>query len=223
MNRIKANGAFYRVICHRVFINLGDSLFYIILMWILYDLTKDPFYTAIGGFMFSLSDVLNFFAGPVIDRFDKGKLLAVTSGIAFLVVAGLFIFSISDILNIWILIISIPIFNLMSRITYSIHNVIVPVMVGKDGLTVANSILSMTNTGIDLLFNAVSGVLLVVVSLQGIFFINSVVNLLAFLVALLVFRNTILSRKKSVYNMDGAVKVTNKSSNEKGAYSKTFI
>lgn len=173
--------------------------------------------------MFSLSDVLDFFAGPVIDRFDKGKLLAVTSGIAFLVVAGLFIFSTNDILNIWILIISIPIFNLMSRITYSIHNVIVPLIVEKNELTAANSILSMTNTGIDLLFNAVSGVLLVVVSLQGIFFINSIINLSAFLVALIVFRNTILSRKKSVYNKAGAIKKINELNNEKEAYLETFL
>lgn len=88
-------------------------------------------------------------------------------------------FSLGNMLNVWILVFSIPLFNLTSRITYSIHNVVVPAIVSKDELVTANSILSMTNTGIDLLFNAISGVLLVVLSIQEILLINSTINLLA--------------------------------------------
>lgn len=185
---------------------MGDSLFYIVLMWILYDLTKNSFYTAIGGFMFSLSDVLNFFVGPIIDRSNKETLLAFTSGTAFLVIAGLCFFSLGDMLNIWILVFSIPLFNLMSRITYSIHNVVVPAIVRKDELVTANSILSMTNTGIDLLFNAISGVLLVVLSTQEILLINSTINLLAFLAALLILRSARLARKQPL-EMENQFKV----------------
>lgn len=165
MNTLKNNRIFQRIICHRIFINLADSLFYIVLMWVLYDLTNNSFYPAIGGFMFSLSDVLNFFAGPLIDRSDKEKLLVIASGTAFFVIAGLFFCSFADTVPIWIFIFSIPLFNLMSRITYSVHNVIIPSVVSKEELVSANSILSVTNTGIDLLFNAVSGILLVVLSL----------------------------------------------------------
>lgn len=195
MNKLKKNKAFCKIISHRIFINLGDSLFYIILMWVLYDLTKSSFYTAIGGFMFSLSDVLNFFVGPIIDRCGKAKLLAITSSIAFFVIAGLCFFSLANMLNVWILVFSIPLFNLTSRITYSIHNVVVPSIVGKDELVTANSILSMTNTGIDLLFNAISGVLLVVLSIQEILLINSTINLFALLVALLILRSALPVRQ----------------------------
>ncbi len=195
MNKLRKNRTFCKIISHRIFINLGDSLFYIILMWVLYDLTKNSFYTAIGGFMFSLSDVLNFFVGPIIDRCGKAKLLAITSGIAFFVIAGLCFFSLGNMLNVWILVFSIPLFNLTSRITYSIHNVVVPAIVGKDELVTANSILSMTNTGIDLLFNAISGVLLVVLSIQEILLINSTINLFALLVALLILRSALPVRQ----------------------------
>lgn len=198
MNTLKNNRIFQRIICHRIFINLADSLFYIVLMWVLYDLTNNSFYTAIGGFMFSLSDVLNFFAGPLIDRSDKEKLLVIASGTAFFVIAGLFFCSFADTVPIWIFIFSIPLFNLMSRITYSVHNVIIPSVVSKEELVSANSILSVTNTGIDLLFNAVSGILLVVLSLQEVFFINSTVNLLALLVAFITFRHAVLLRKQTI-------------------------
>ena len=156
--------------------------------------------------MFSLSDVLNFFVGPIIDRFNKEKLLVVASGTAFFVIAGLFLSSLGNILNVWILVFSIPLFNLMSRITYSIHNVVVPAIVRKDELVAANSILSMTNTGIDLLFNAISGVLLVVLSTQEILLINSTINLLAFLAALLILRSARLARKQPL-EMENQFKV----------------
>ncbi len=219
MNKLKINRAFHRIICHRIFINLGDSLFYIVLMWVLYALTKNSFYTAIGGFMFSLSDVLNFFAGPVIDRSNKEKLLVVTSGVAFLVIAGLFAFSLGNMLNVWVLVFSIPLFNLMSRITYSVHNVVVPAIVRKDELVTANSILSMTNTGIDLLFNAISGVLLVVLSLQRVLLINSTVNLFALLVAMFVFYNARLTRKHKADKLE----YTEKKKAEKEIYSEKFL
>ena len=83
INFFRKNPFFGTMICHRVTINLGDSLFYIVLMWLLYDLTKDPFYTGMGGFMFSMADALNFFCGPIIDRCSKRWLLLITSAVQF--------------------------------------------------------------------------------------------------------------------------------------------
>lgn len=196
LEMIKEFRLFRRIIYHRIWINLGDSLFYVVLMWVLYDLTKDPFYTSMGGFMFSLSDVLNFFCGPVIDRSDRGRLLVVSSGIQFLIAAALYLLSAKGHLSVWMLVCCIPFFNLMSRMTYSIHNVLVPGIVPKENLVTANSILSMTSTGIDLLFNAVTGVLLVLLSLKHMFLINSSINLAAFLVAGMVGRGLSAGRHR---------------------------
>lgn len=200
---LRKNRNFQRTIYHRVFINLGDSIFYIVLMWMLYDLTKKSLYTSIGGFMFSLSDVLNFFIGPMIDRFNKRRLLTMSSGIQFFIVTGLYFLSVNGGLSVSVLVFSIPFFNLMSRMTYSIHNVIIPSIVEKNELVRANSILSMTSTGIDLLFNAISGVLLVLLSLQNIFFINSTINLIAFLIAVIAFRNFSSKSSQSEINAEG--------------------
>ena len=71
INFFRKNRFFGGMICHRVTINLGDSFFYIVVMWVLYDLTKDPFYTAMGGFLFSMADALNFFCCSMIDRCRK--------------------------------------------------------------------------------------------------------------------------------------------------------
>lgn len=197
LEMIKEFRLFRRIIYHRVWINLGDSLFYVVIMWVLYDLTKDPLYTSMGGFMFSLSDVLNFFCGPVIDRSNRGRLLVVSSGIQFLIAAVLYLLSAKGCLSVWMLVCSIPFFNLMSRMTYSIHNVMVPGIVPKEKLVTANSILAMTSTGIDLLFNAITGVLLALLSLKHMFLINSSINLAALLVAGMVGRGLPAGRHRS--------------------------
>lgn len=194
---LRENRLFCKIICHRVFINLGDSLFYIVLMWVLYDLTKDPFYTSIGGFMFSLSDVLNFFCGPMIDRASKGRLLAAASGVQCFVAAVLCLFAANGMLSVSVLVCSIPVFNLMSRMTYSIHNAMVPDVMAEEMLVSANSILSMTGTGIDLLFNAVTGVLLAVLNLRAIFLVNSLIDLAALVTALAVGRALAMKKDRA--------------------------
>ena len=103
LEMIKEFRLFRRIIYHRVWINLGDSLFYVVIMWVLYDHTRDPLYPSMGGFMFSLSDVLNFFCGPVIDRSDQGRLLVVSSGIQFLIAAALYLLSAKGCLSVWML------------------------------------------------------------------------------------------------------------------------
>ncbi len=104
LEMIKEFRLFCRIIYHRVWINLGDSLFYVVIMWVLYDLTRDPLYPSMGGFMFSLSDVLNFFCGPVMDRSDQGRLLVVSSGIQFLIAAALYLLSAKGCLSVWMLV-----------------------------------------------------------------------------------------------------------------------
>ena len=185
---------FCTMICHRVTINLGDSLFYIVLMWLLYDLTKDPFYTGMGGFMFSMADALNFFCGPVIDRCSKRWLLLITSAVQFFVLFGLYCLSANGTVHVPLLLLSIPVFDLMSKMTYSIHNTLIPILVKKEEWMTANTVLSITNTGIDLMFSAVAGVVLALFYLKTIFMVNSLINLAALVTAMFLFRK--LSSKR---------------------------
>lgn len=198
MNFFRKNPFFGSIICHRIAINLGDSFFYIVLMWVLYDLTKDPFYTAMGGFLFSLADALNVFCGPIIDRCSKRCFLLITSMVQFFVILGLYLFVLNDKLSIALLLLSIPVFDLMSKVTYSIHNALIPALMKKEDFMTANTILSVTNTGIDFIFNAVSGVLLAFLCLEDVFMVNSLINLTALAAAMFLFCKIPLKKKLSV-------------------------
>lgn len=88
----------------------------------------------------------------------------------------------------------IPVFGLMSKMTYSIHNTLIPILVKKEEWMTANTVLSITNTGIDLMFNAVAGVVLALFYLKTIFMVNRLINLAALVTAMFLFRK--LSSKR---------------------------
>ncbi|MBF0805898.1 MULTISPECIES: hypothetical protein [unclassified Streptococcus] len=49
---------FRRLFMGRLFLNLGDSLVYMICMWYLYQITQDSLYTGIASFLFALPALL---------------------------------------------------------------------------------------------------------------------------------------------------------------------
>lgn len=50
---------------------MGDSLYYITIMWLVFDLTKNNLFTGIAGALFMLPEVFSFFYGPIIDRCNQ--------------------------------------------------------------------------------------------------------------------------------------------------------
>ncbi|MBG9366838.1 hypothetical protein [Streptococcus sp. NLN64] len=65
------NSDFRRLFMGRLFLNLGDSLVYMICMWYLYQVTQDSFYTGVASVLFSLPVLLGMFWGPIVDRRDQ--------------------------------------------------------------------------------------------------------------------------------------------------------
>jgi len=180
---LNSNSKLRLLTLNRVLINLGDSLYYIAIMWIIYEITEDTMYTGIAGFLFSFPEVLGFFAGPIIDRKDKPFLLNFASFIQLLTISIILLLEIFNLLNIWILLITIPIFSAASEFTYPINSTLLPEIVENEDLVLGNSIMVISSTGIDLVFNAIAGVLLSILTIKSIFLVNSGINLSALLCA----------------------------------------
>ena len=115
-------------------------------------------------------------------------MLLITSVLQFFVILGLYLFLLHGELPIGLLLLSIPIFDLMSKMTYSIHNALIPALMKKEDFITAN-------TGIDFIFNAVSGFFLAFLCLETIFMMNSLINLTALAIAIFLFRKMPLQDK----------------------------
>ncbi|QPQ31760.1 MFS transporter [Lysinibacillus sp. JNUCC 51] len=200
------NKNFSNLLFGRLFVNMGDSLYYITIMWLVFELTQNTLFTGIAGALFMLPEVFSFFYGPIIDRCDKKRFLIIFTLLQTLLMLILYVlyFSGGDV-AIYSILFIIPFLAFLSEFTYPIENALIPGFVGKEDLTKANSIMAIAADGVDLLFNAVSGILIAVTSIASILLGNAVLFLLA---AVLFLRLKIKEKHQDVKNSEHEKKET---------------
>ncbi|WP_308737383.1 hypothetical protein [Paenibacillus sp. PCH8] len=52
----------------RILTNIGDSLYAVSAMWLVYNLGGSSFYTGLAGFLSILPKIIQLLSGPMIDR-----------------------------------------------------------------------------------------------------------------------------------------------------------
>lgn len=70
---ILKNRNFLLLFLGRIFTNIGDSLYYVAAMWLVYKLSGNPFYSGLAGFLTLLPSALQFLTGPFVDRWPIKK------------------------------------------------------------------------------------------------------------------------------------------------------
>ncbi|MUV89011.1 MFS transporter [Halapricum sp. CBA1109] len=180
---ILRNRTFQKMFSGRVITDFGDSLYYIGAMWLVWDLTQNPFYVGLAGALVNVSRLFTFLYGPLIDVIEVRKLLVSTqliNGLGMLIVplaAGF------DVLSVWLILLLIPILQLVNEIVYPAQDSVLPRIVEEEELPRANSLFSTTLGGVDAGANAIAGVLISVIGAVSLFLLNAG----TFAIALLLF------------------------------------
>lgn len=174
-----SNLDFRNLFIGRLFLNLGDSLVYIIFMWFLYNMTGDSLFAGIGGFFFTLPPFLGIFFGPIVDRKDNRKLLVLFSTILLGLTLVLAVFTFFFGFNVYLLLLFIPFLAFVSEFSYPVGESLVPRIVPEKDLTKANSLAMIASTGADLFFNAISAILISFLLFDQLLLLISFVFLLA--------------------------------------------
>lgn len=180
---LRANGSFLRLLTGRLVTNMGDSIYYIAAMWLVFDLTGSAFYTGIAGFLMRGPAALSFLTGPLVDRWSLVRVLVGTQLINGLLVLIVPVADLRGVLSVWILLAVLPVVTLVNQFVYPAQNAALPRLVKDENLAKANSLLSGAKHGTNMVFDAVSGVLVFIVGAVSLFVIDS----LTFGVALLLF------------------------------------
>lgn len=200
------NKNFSNLLFGRLFVNMGDSLYYITIMWLVFELTQNTLFTGIAGALFMLPEVFSFFYGPIIDRCDKKRFLIIFALLQTLLMLILYVlYSSGRGFEIYSILFIIPFLAFLSEFTYPIENALIPGFVGREDLTKANSIMAIAADGVDLFFNAVSGILIAVTSIASILLGNAVLFLLA---AVLFLRLKIKEKHQDIKNTEHEKKET---------------
>ena len=177
------NRDFVRLFAGRVITNAGDSLYFIAAMWLVYDLTGDPFYSGVAGFLTLAPSGLQAFFGPLVDRWDLRRLLVRTQVIQGVVILTLPVAHALGMLSAPLILVVMPVLSTLNQFVYPAQTAALPRIVKDEELVEANSAFALAYQGIDSVFNAVGGVLIALIGAVTLFVVDSV----TFLAAALLF------------------------------------
>lgn len=177
------NTAFLKLFSGRLLTNVGDSLFFIASMWLVYDLTGSAFYTGVAGFLVRGPSALSFLIGPLIDRWPIIHILVTSQFLNAVLVLVVPVAYLTGTLSVWVLFAVLPFVTFINRFVYPAQDVALPQVVADENLAEANTLLQTAGQAMDAIFNAISGVLIGLLGAVALFVVNSA----TFAVALLCF------------------------------------
>lgn len=174
---------FILLISGRIVTNIADSLYAVASMWLVYELTKNNFFTGLAGFLTAAPIALQFFIGPIIDRVEHRSILIYSQMIQALLLAIVPLTYYLGVLSVWIVLIVCPLASLIQQFVYPTQFSILPRIVEKEDLTKANSIMTATYQLLDLILTGISGAIIAIIGAVAVYTLDAV----AFLIAMSLF------------------------------------
>lgn len=171
---ILKNRNFSIMFAGRILSNIGDSLYAVAAMWLVYDLGGSTLYTGLAGFLSIIPRIIQIFSGPLIDRIPIRSILVYTQlfqGLILLIVPVAYYFGF---LTVGLVLTITPILSTCNMFVYPAQMSALPKILDQKSLTQGNSLFSIAYQGIDVACNAISGVLIVAVGAVSLYFWNAI-------------------------------------------------
>lgn len=190
---------FSNLLIARLTRNIADSLFYMLAIW--YISEKSPLLTSLAMMCFTIPENVIIFLGPFIDRYNHKKILLINSIIEIILVIILIVLLASNNLSIMPLFAIIFISTLLGNLNYEVEDTVIPNIVTEKNLVKANSMLEISYTITDSIFNGISGFLIASFSALVLYKLN----IILFIIPVIFIKNLILpnhqnKRNNSKYN-----------------------
>mgnify|MGYP005829489287 CR=1 FL=1 len=179
----------------RILTNFADSFYMIATIWYVKSLTDSPLLIGLTSAIAILPVTIQFLYGPIIDRFSKKTILFVAmlgQGVLVSIISLLYYTSL-----LWLPLLYLMMFLALalSESTYPTESALIERLTPKERLTKVNSIFSFSYQTLDILCDAVSGILIAFVGLGVIYMTNSIL-LIMIGIMFLVFLNVPKSEKE---------------------------
>lgn len=167
------NRNFLLLFLGRIFTNIGDSLYYVAAMWLVYKLSGNPFYSGLAGFLTLLPSALQFLTGPFVDRWSIKNTLVITQVLQCILILIIPITHYFDLLTVQLLLIIMPIVAFIEQFAYPAQSKALPLLLHKTQLLKGNSLFSFAYQGIDLICTTLSGILVALFGAITLYVIDS--------------------------------------------------
>lgn len=184
MGILRSNQSFRRLFVGRLATNAGDSLYYIAAMWLVWELTKDPLFTGVAGFLTQAPNAAQFLAGPLVDRWPLRRVLVGAQTFQAVAVLLVPLAAVTGHLSVWVVLLVVPTLAIVDQFTSPAQTAALPQVVTDEELATANSLYSTTAKAANTVFNALSGVLVAAVGAVTLYVVDAVTFALAALLFL---------------------------------------
>lgn len=177
------NRDFRRFFAGQFVTNAGDSLYTVAVLWLVFEMSGSTILTGIANAILLLPWLLQILAGPVVDRLPLKPLLVGSQLVQGAVVIALPVAAATDRLSVPLLFAVIPMLTLATLVMSPMQPALLPRIVDDGQLSAANSALATVTLGLDMLFDAASGIIIGLFGVTVLFLIDSV----TFAIAALLF------------------------------------
>lgn len=185
------NRNFLLLLVGKTFSNIGGTLYYIGILWLVYDLSGSTLYTGIAAFLIRSPQAAQFLVGPLVDQWDLKRVIISTQ----IIISGLLIVipaaNLANHLTVEIILLLIFFISITDRFTLPAQKAIIPVIISEENVLRANSIFESTYRSVEAITKAAGGILIVLLGTTVYFTLNSVgLALAAIFVAGLNYRHS---------------------------------
>lgn len=183
-----ANTQFRRLYSGHATSKIGDELYFVAAMWLVYVLTGSTLYTGFAAFLARFPGAIGFLTGPVVDRAPLRKLLVAAELAQALVVLVVPFAWVMGRLSVWVVLAVIGTVAFLERFSGPAQNAAIPRLVADENLVRANSLASAGDSAIGASAQAAAGALIALVGAVFLFVANAV----TFVVSALWFAVTVI-------------------------------
>lgn len=157
----------------RIISNIGNSLYSVAAMLLIYELGGSTFYTGLAGFLSVLPRFVEFCSGPLIDKVPIRSLLVSTQFIQATLLVIIPLAAYFEFLTITIVLILTPIISTFNVLIFPAQFAALPKVLPEEKLTKGNSLFSIAYQGVDIAFDGLAGILFVTIGPFALYLVNS--------------------------------------------------
>ncbi len=167
------NRNFLRFFCGEFVTNVGDSLYTVAILWLVFRLSGSTFLTGVANSLLLLPWLLQIVAGPIVDRFSIKRLLVGAQLVQGIVILVLPLAADTGHLSTGLVLVTIPALSLVTLVLFPVQSALVPRIVAPDQLSRGNSALATVTLGLDMIFEAIGGALIATFGAMALFVTDS--------------------------------------------------
>jgi MFS family permease len=183
MNLLKHNKNFLFLFSARMITNVGDSVYFIAAMWLVYQMSGSSFYSGLAGFLIMVPRALQFVIGPIIDRYSIKRLIIITQLVQALLLITIPAAALFGFLTVPLVLTIMPIVSFFNQFSFPAESALIPQILDKDQRVQGNGLMTLAYQGTEAAFQAIGGVLVTLIGTISLFS----ADIVSFLVAVVLF------------------------------------